>query len=262
MATLITVDETSNVAKNNLLGFTSYTATERKYEPQTQNTFSFQFLFDEGQVAYIAASANRHLSPMAGGEEISLDKAHGLAQINEALNASIQNISSPAKNIGQITVDFFNSQIKYAGKPTYSNANITFNTFIGLGTKNILSAWSEIAQNDRNLAGGWARSKSSITMPNASLASTDVDQYLDALFPQIGYKCDGLLLECARDGTIVNQWKYIGMWLSTFTPGSYTMAGSNSPSQVSGTITVDRIEPANTTVISSLAYAREHSILK
>ena len=54
-----------------------------------------------------------------------------------------------------------------------------------------------------------------------------------------------------RDGSIVNQWKYIGMWVSAFTPGSYNMAGSSTPSQVTATITVDKIEQSDTSYVKN-----------
>lgn len=227
------------LAKVNKLGITSY--AERKYEPQTQNTFSFEFLFDEAQVAYIATFANTQISPITGAEEISANNyTRGLAQINEILNSSMQSLTSPTKTIGQVIIDFFNSQIKYAGKPTYNNANITLNTLIGLGSKNVLAGWADLCLNERTLAGGWARTEPGYRVPKrGNLAATT---YMDQLFSHTGYKVDGILLECARDGTIVNQWKYIGMWVNTFTPGSYNMGGSNTPSQVTATISVDKIE--------------------
>ena len=120
--------------------------------------------------------------------------------------------------------------------------------------------------------GGWARSSSleKNTVARNFLdnewyrRNTDSDR--DALASQLlryaGYKVDGLLLECARDGTIVNSWLYVGMWLSDFTPGSYSMSGSSSPSQVTATITVDQITQAaddfkiltKSTAISGLGY--------
>lgn len=250
MSTNITFDsKNSKLAKVNKLGITSYTA--RKYEPQTQNTFAFEFLFDPGQVAYIATYANNQINPIAGAEQIdAANYSRGLAQINEILNSSMQAISSPTKSIAQIAIDFFNTQIKYAGKPTYSNANLTLNTLIGLGSKNVLAGWADICLNERTLAGGWARTEPNYTVP--ARGSMDVDSYLNELFSHIGYKCDGVLLECARDGTIVNSWKYIGMWVQTFTPGNYSMAGSSSPSQVSATITVDKIEQSDTSYIQQV----------
>lgn len=238
--TKIIYDNTgSGYTKVNKLGITSY--TERKYEPQTQNTFSFEWLFDDAQVAYIATYANQMISPITGAEEINANSAvKGRAQINEILNSSMQQLGSPVKNIGQITIDYFNSQVKYAGKPTYTNANITFNTLIGLGTKNVLSAWSDLCLSDRTLAGGWARTEPNYIVPKRS-RNMAANIYLDELFSHTGYKVDGVLLECARDGSVINSWKYIGMWLSSFTPGSYNMSGSSSPSQVSATISVDKI---------------------
>lgn len=243
MGTQITFDSGDNsIAKVNKLGITSY--DQRKYEPQTQNTFSFQFLFDPGQVAYIATAANIQASSITGAETIdATNYANGLAQINEILNSSMQGITSPTKTIAQIVIDFFNTQVKFAGKPTYSDANITLNTLIGLGSKNVLSAWSDICLNDRTLAGGWARTEPNFSVP--SRGGMTASQYLDVLFSHIGYKVDGILLECARDGTIVNQWDYIGMWVSRFTPGSYTMAGASTPSQVTATITVDKIQQSD-----------------
>lgn len=244
MGTNITYNPNDNRLRQKNLGFTSYTARERKYEPQTQNTFAFQFLFDVGQVYYIAASANAARSTTDEYSElISFDYKTGLKQINDILNCSLQNINSPQKTIQQIMIDFFNSQIKYAGKPTYSDASITLNTFIGLGSKNVLSAWSDICLNNRTLAGGWARSETNYNPPKYYDGSySTVDQYLNDLFPHIGYKVDGVLLECARDGTIVNQWDYIGMWIQQFTPGSFNMSGSSTPVQVTGNISVDLIQ--------------------
>lgn len=235
----------NNIARVKNLGYDSYTASDRRYEPQTQNTFAFQFLFTPGQVAYIATSANEHFSPVVGNREIPTSHAAGLKEINEVLNSSMQSIGSPTKNVATIMIDFFNSQVKFAGKPTYSNANITFNTFIGLGTKNILSAWSDLCLNDNTSAGGWARDLPNYIVPQRG--TKDATTYLNELFPNIGYKCDGMLLECARDGSIVNQWDYIGMWVSSFTPGNYNMGGSSSASQVSTTITVDLIKPSTST---------------
>lgn len=247
MSTNITFDAKNNkLAKVNKLGITSYTA--RKYEPQTQNTFSFEFLFDPAQVAYIATFANNQISPITGAEEIDAQNySRGLSQINEILNSSMQALTSPTKSIGQIVIDFFNTQIKFAGKPTYTNASITLNTLIGLGSKNVLAGWSDICLNERSLAGGWARTEPNYSVPPRGGMSSSA--YLDTLFSHIGYKVDGILLECARDGTIVNQWKYIGMWVSAFTPGSYNMGGANTPSQVSATITVDKIEQSDTTYL-------------
>lgn len=249
MSTNIRVDENnSKLVKVNKLGITSY--TERKYEPQTQNTFAFEFLFDEAQVAYIATFANNQISPITGAELIDANNySRGLSQINEILNSSMQNLNSPTKSIQQIIIDFFNTQIKFAGKPTYNNASITLNTFIGLGSKNVLAGWADICLNERTLAGGWARTEPGYQVPPRG--DETASRYLDTLFSHVGYKCDGLLLECARDGTIVNQWKYIGMWVQTFTPGSYNMAGSSSPSQVQATITVDKIEQADVNYVKT-----------
>ena len=107
MGTLISVsDINANVLKVNKLGITSY--TERKNEPQTQNTFSFQFLFDPGQVAYIATAANKQISPIAGATEISTKHSEGLAQINDILCSTMQQLSSPTKTIATIVLNSIN----------------------------------------------------------------------------------------------------------------------------------------------------------
>lgn len=243
MSTNIIFDsENKSIAKVGNLGFTSYSA--RKFEPQTQNTFSFEFLFDPAQVAYIATYANRQISPITGAEAIDgANYSRGLSQINEILNSSLQQANAPTKSIGQITIDYFNSQIKFAGKPTYNNASFTLNTLIGLGSKHVLAAWADICLSERTLAGGWARTEPNYNPPVQGNMSDE--QYLNKLFSHIGYKVDGVLLECARDGTIVSSWSYIGMWVSAFTPGNYNMSGANTPSQISATITVDQIKQAD-----------------
>lgn len=239
MSTVINFND-DKYGKLNKLGITSYEHKERAYEPQTQNTFTFQFLFDPGQVEYIRRRVDEATGSTLTGKKTIPKGSDGLAKINEYLNVSMQSIQSPTKNIGQIVIDFFNSQVKFAGKPTYSEANITLNTLIGIQTKNILSAWSGMCQEESSLAGGWARSDGTITSYAQAQSLSDSE-----LFSHIGYKVDGILLECARDGSIVNQWDYIGCWLKSFTPGSFSMSGANSPSQVSGTISVDLIRQSS-----------------
>lgn len=264
-AIIINNEYDNSIKRVKELGFTSY--SERKFEPQTQNNFSIEFMFDQKQVAYIMTYMSKYLN--YGNEFIGLDEGdnpanywnkhyEGLKIINEALNQSITNLNSPTKSLGQVTVDFFNSQIKYAGKPTFSDASFTFNSFIGLGTKSVLAAWSDIAMSERTMAGGWARSESTQQPGGTTIGLTSdmvknsPDEALNRLHPYTGYKVDGTLLECARDGSIVNQWKYIGMWVKSFTPGSYNMAGSNSTSQVSATICVDKVEQVNLDYFTSM----------
>nr|CAI9751262.1 hypothetical protein DGKKSRWO_DGKKSRWO_CDS_0002 [uncultured phage]CAI9752089.1 hypothetical protein CVNMHQAP_CVNMHQAP_CDS_0002 [uncultured phage] len=239
MSTVLVHQSNNNVWEVNNLGKTSY--ANRQYEPQTQNTFAFQFLFDDGQVEYIRRKVNKNISPISGKTVSTASYAQALADINEILNVSMQSVNSPTKSIASIAIDFFNTQIKYAGKPTYSDANMTINTLIGLGSKNILSAWADICLDDNTLKGGWARTDIDKikTLNLKTISDSELLRY-------IGYKVDGVLLECARDGTVLNQWSYIGMWVSRFTPGNYTMAGANTPSQVSATITVDQIKESET----------------
>mgnify|MGYP006935830003 CR=1 FL=1 len=253
MATIIGYDKYSKeVLKVKKLGITSY--TERKYEPQTQNTFAFEFLFDSAQVAYIGTYANNQISPITGAEKIDVNNYNkGLSQINEVLNASLDSLTSPTKTLGTIMIDYFNSQIKFAGKPTYNNASISFNTLVGLGTKNVLAGWNDLCQSDRTMAGGWGRTLPNYKPDPFNESSENATEYLDKLFSNTGYKVDGIMLECARDGSIVNSWKYIGMWVQTFTPGNYSMAGSTTPARVSTTIVVDKIEQSDFKYIESSA---------
>lgn len=246
MSTVISFND-DKYGKVNKLGITTQEHRDRAYEPQTQNTFTFQFLFDPGQVEYIRKRTESATGSVLTGKKSIPKGASGLAKINEYLNVSLQSITSPTKNIGQIVIDFFNTQVKFAGKPTYSNANITLNTLIGIQTKNILSAWSDICLEQHTLAGGWARSDGTVTTYTQAQAMTETQ-----LFSHIGYKCDGLLIECARDGSVVNAWDYLGLWLSSFTPGSFNMSGANSPSQVTGTLSCDLIQQ------SSLSFIRQN----
>ena len=243
--------------------FTSYAG--REYEPQTQNTFAFQWLFDEYQVEWIArrvggenggfkpgivgANDNLNIVPVGYGSGKILDQySQNLSVINHVLNNSMQSLTSPTKSVAAIVIDYFNAQVKFAGKPTFNNASITFNTLIGLRTKNILEAWSSLVQDETTLRGGWARSVGSENANASTLSALDDQQ----LYSRTGYKVDGILLECARDGTIINQWDYVGMWISDFTPGSYNMSGSNTPSQVSATITVDMIRKGSISISDNI----------
>ena len=261
------IDSNDQYYRLNDLGRNFTTSAGREYEPQTQNTYAFQWLFDPYQVEWIARRVGtRKLAIFGSNSSITLYSANSTANnkiaksdlnarynqnlsiINHVLNNSMQSLNSPTKSAQSIILDYFNAQVKFAGKPTFDNAQITFNTLVGLGTKNILEAWSSMVLDETTLRGGWGRSVNGtgITSIDPVNGLYDANSELpdlsdEKLFAKLGYKVDGILLECARDGTIINQWDYIGMWISSFNAGNFTMAGSNTPSQISATITVDLI---------------------
>lgn len=201
---------------------TKHMANTRAYEPQTTNNYDFQLTFDDAQKAYINRYLNNVGLPAETGHSgTSLGSG---SELSERLSVSLRSFNAPDVSLGRIVVPYQNNGLKFAGKPEYGDASISFQSFIGARSKQILKAWFNLGYDSTTEEGGFA-----YTYP---VGSNNADH--------AGYKCEGYLLETARNGLVVASWKLIGCWLMSFGLGQFDAEGGHQ--MISGTLSCDSIE--------------------
>ena len=165
-----TVSELSN----NPVGTYYLADAPQYYEPQRSNTFTFY-----------ASDLNGILSDWAG---VTTDETE-----EKALELSVKASSVPHFGIDKLTLNRGNSQMHFAGKPTFDDGQITVHDYIGAHTKEILLAWQRKAYN--------------VITEKVGLASD--------------YKRDCYLLEYTPDYQLVRTWILRGCWVSKISEGNY-----------------------------------------
>lgn len=136
------------------------------------------------------------------------------AKAADILSLSVASFTAPSMSITPIEVQFYNNSIKYAGKPSFDNASLVINDFIGADTEGILTAWFTLAYNMKTQESGLA----------------------------IDYKKTGYLIESDGQGGNVRQWELKGCWPSTLNLGEWTYDG-NAQRQFNCTIIYDAMAP-------------------
>lgn len=203
------------VKKLKYLG-TKHMANTRAFEPQTTNNYDFQVIFDEAQKAYIQNYFNKVDLPDSTGHKGTVLSTN--STLTEKLSVSLRSFNAPEISLNRIVVPYQNNGLKFAGKPEYGDASVSFQSFIGARTKQILKAWFNLGYDSETEEGGFA-----YTYGN-----------------EPGYKCDGYLVETARNGLVVASWKLVGCWLISFGLGSFDAEGGQQ--LINGTLSCDRIE--------------------
>lgn len=179
-----TVSELSN----NPVGTYYLADNPQYYEPQRTNTFSF----------YVAG-----LDQLLKDHNITINTD---TSVEKVLELSVKTSSVPHFGIDPITINRGNSQMKFAGKPTFDAGSITVNDYIGAQTKDILMAWQSLAYN--------------VETEKVGLASD--------------YKLDAFLLEYAPDYTLVRTWVLRGCWVTKISEDNYDHENTSAK-----TLTVD-----------------------
>ena len=99
-----------------------------------------------------------------------------------------------------ISINRGNSQIKFAGKPSFGDTSITVIDYIGANTKDILMSWQNLSYN--------------VQTQKVGLASD--------------YKKDCYLIERTPDGQKVRQWILKGCWISGLSDSPYSYDSSDA----------------------------------
>ncbi len=167
------------------------------YEPQRTNNYEVQIIGLEG------------IKDMRG-RSISQSSTAG-----DIITLSTASFEAPSISVDPITVRYGNSSIKYAGVPSFGDASIVINDYIGLNTEKILTAWYGQVYNPIDEIIGYA---------------TD-------------YKRRAYLIEYDTKYVQARSWIMEGVWPQNLNLGSYSAEGG-SQRQITMTLIYDRLIPS------------------
>lgn len=110
-----------------------------------------------------------------------------------------------------ITVNYGNSVMKAAGKPTFSDGTLVVNDYIGADTKSVLMAWQNLSYNVRT----------------------------DKVGRMADYKKNCYLQEYTPDWQLIRTWRLIGCWVSGLSEDQFSH-DSDDKKTITATITFDK----------------------
>lgn len=134
--------------------------------------------------------------------------------VAERIMLSVDSFSAPTIEIAQITTQYANNSIKWAGKPEFPNSTLVINDYIGMRVEQLLAAWFRCAYDFQTENIGLARN----------------------------YKKTAYLIEYAPDGSEARTWRLEGCWLASFQLGDWNQAG-NEQRKLNATLVYDRVIP-------------------
>lgn len=140
-----------------------------------------------------------------------------IANAQDIIRISVRNASVPSFSQSPISVRRGNSELKYAGVPTFSSGTIVCNDYIGEDTSAVLHAWQNLSYN--------------VYTEKVGLASD--------------YKKMCYLIMYSPDYQEVRRWKLYGCWISNITESDMSSDGGNDVHQITATIEYDHAEIDN-----------------
>ena len=111
--------------------------TDNGFEPQRTNNFE------------MSITGLSNLKPAGGGDYSPKVRAM-LNNMSDDLVLSIKNGFTPKENISVLTVPYGNSEVKFAGRPTYDEGSIIWNDYYDKDIELLLKAWQMAAFNPQN----------------------------------------------------------------------------------------------------------------
>ena len=187
---------------NNVTGAGTYHMSDDPslYEPARSGFFSFI-------VSDIDGILKASVDPQS---TTSSDDRIGNAQ--EVIKLSVSSATVPQFTLSTIDIRRGNSVVHYAGMPSFNNAPITCDDYVGLKTKEVLLAWKALAYDVRNDLGGMAKD----------------------------YKKTCTLIEYSQDYQEIRSWTLIGCWVSEVSEDAFSKDGADDMRKISCTIVYDR----------------------
>lgn len=134
---------------------------------------------------------------------------------SQVITLSVASYDAPTISQQPIEINYGNNIIKFAGKPSFQDSNITLNDYIGKEVEKILSDWQKLSYDYNTQKIGWASD----------------------------YKKTGYLIEYDPSGGSPRQWMLVGCWLSSLQLGNFSQDG-NAVRQVTCTLVYDYAIPA------------------
>lgn len=173
------------------------------YEPARTNNFEL-VVTDVDDLIYAGTPENQKEN----------EKFH-IKNAQETLRVSVVSSSVPHFTLGVIDIKRGNNTMHVAGTPTFDNANIVFNDYIGARTKSALLAWQELAYDVRT----------------------------EKVHKMNNYKKTCYLYELTPDNDeVIRYWELLGCWVSGISEGEFSYEDNNKRT-VSGTIVYDKAIP-------------------
>ena len=184
--------------------YSAFHIAQNKVElnPQRKSNFALQIDFDDDLLR-------------VGVNEDTTDEADIIASdyAQNQILLTLKSCSVPTVSLGQITINRGNSNIKFAGKPTFDSISFEAYDYIGSNIKDTLLAWQNQAYNSKYDYIGNAKS----------------------------YKKHCQLMQLTPNGTLVRYWDIDGAWPMQVEPGDYD-ATSDGEQTVSCTLSIDWAE--------------------
>lgn len=145
----------------------------------------------------------------------STDDADVLKNAQQEIMIGLKSCDVPSASQGKIVIQKGNSQIKFPGKPEFSDIQLTAYDFIGSNVKDTFYAWQNLCYNRR----------------------------YDAIGNKSAYKKNCVLYEYepGREGRVVRYWEIKGAWPTTVTVTGKD-ATSDAAAEVSVTLSIDWAE--------------------
>ena len=170
------------------------------YEPQRLNNFEFM----------VTGLGNRILKAGFTTEDTNAY----LKDPEKVIRLSVKSAPIPHFSQNPITIKRGNTELKYAGVPSFGSGEIEINDYIGTDAKMALMAWQNQSYN--------------VLTEKVGLAKD--------------YKHDCYLLEYTPDFQLVRTWKLYGCWISNMSEGTYS-SDSNNVNSIRCTIQYDKAMP-------------------
>ena len=196
--------------------------TDNGFEPQRTNNFE------------MSISGLSNLKPAGGGDYSAKVRAM-LNNMSDDLILSIKNGFTPKENISVLTVPYGNSEVKFAGRPSYDEGSIIWNDYYDKDIELLLKAWQMAAYNPQNGAVGDAKN----------------------------YKLNAIMTMYSPGYTVARQWNIHGCWLASVN-GDDMGNENNSIRTLSAQFVYDwaeRIVDANE-IVSHSAFDRSNTSIK
>lgn len=169
----------------------AHIANNSDYEPQRTNNFELQI-----------TGLDELIDPKTGK---AFDK-----DVANTITISVKSVDLPVVNQEVLKFRVGNTEVKFAGAPTFSDSSVVFRDFIGKDTERILDAWKSLAFNMRTQQVG--------------LASN--------------YKKIAYLIEYAPDYSVYKSWTLYGCWLNNLEPQGFDY-DENGLRLINGQLVVD-----------------------
>ena len=185
------------MAVNRTTEFGTYHIADNPQAYQPMRTNNFRFL---------VYGLDRLL--VVGGDEN--DDQDYIKNAQEVIDFSVVSFDAPNFQQQTIPIRRGNSQVNYAGIPTWNQGQLQINDYAGVNSKSILQAWQAL----------------SYDVINDTIPSTEK------------YKRDAVVMEYLPDNTLVRYWELKGCWVSAISETGFNNEDANKKT-VTATITYD-----------------------